>query len=248
MPTLSQFWTPSHIQDFSNDDSKQQALNTRWSTNLDGFIQQAIVGNPWNVLYASNQTSYFNPLTTDVPSGTSGYAQITWGAFPGRINAYFPELNPTQQIQLADAGYFVVDTTTGARSTFGTIPQDPFDPVTGEQVPYGPYGPRGFQDEYCEWSVTRDPVTNKIIRVDFTCENPEYWNTLWTVDLNRVLELYQSTLGKPQIKIEDLYLKDQEGHPVVDPSTGRPAYNPLNKWNSGTISSETQGGARKSVV
>jgi hypothetical protein len=30
---------------------------------------------------------------------------------------------------------------------------------------------------------------------------------------------------------------------VIDPSTNRPAYNPLNKWNSGTVASETFGGA-----
>src|SRR5262245_28188934 len=37
---------------------------------------------------------------------------------------------------------------------------------------------RDVQDEYCEWSVTRDPVTKKITRVTFTCEGPEYWQEL----------------------------------------------------------------------
>ena len=27
---------------------------------------------------------------------------------------------------------------------------------------------RNLQDEYCEWSVTRDPITRKITRVTFT--------------------------------------------------------------------------------
>lgn len=109
-------------------------------------------------------------------------------------------------------------------------------------MPYGPYGPRGWQDEYCEWSVTRN-AQGKIIRVDFVCENPEYWNSLWMIDPNRVLELYQSTLGKPQIRIEDLYLYDKDNKVVIDPSTGRPGYNPLNKWNSGTDSNDSAGGA-----
>ena len=30
-------------------------------------------------------------------------------------------------------------------------------------------------DEYCEWHVVRDPDTNKIVRVTFTSEPPEYW-------------------------------------------------------------------------
>src|SRR5438552_3613360 len=29
-------------------------------------------------------------------------------------------------------------------------------------------GSRNVQDEYCEWSVTRDPVSNKITKVTFT--------------------------------------------------------------------------------
>ena len=37
---------------------------------------------------------------------------------------------------------------------------------------------RDVQDEYCEWSVTRDPNTDKITRVTFTSEGPEYWTFL----------------------------------------------------------------------
>ncbi|WP_253817032.1 hypothetical protein [Myxococcus xanthus] len=116
---------------------------------------------------------------------------------------------------------------------FSDLPQIT-NPCTGDVSHYGPFGPRGWQDEYCEWSVERDSQGN-ILRIDFTCENPEYWNTLWAVDPNKVLELYRSTLGKRQIALEDLYL--------MAPSTGRPAYNPLNRWNSGPVSTASQGGA-----
>ncbi len=34
-------------------------------------------------------------------------------------------------------------------------------------------GDRNLQDEYCEWSVERDPQTRKIRRVTFTCEGPD---------------------------------------------------------------------------
>ena len=50
---------------------------------------------------------------------------------------------------------------------------------------------RDVQDEYCEWSVARDPATGKITRVTFTCESPEYWQFLAAVDPAKVLELYQ---------------------------------------------------------
>ena len=91
--------------------------------------------------------------------------------------------------------------------------------------------------------MVRDPSSNKILRVDIVCENPEYWNSLWLIDPSTVLQLYQTTLGKPQIQLADLYLVDDAGKPVIDPSTGRPAYNPLNKWNAGPVSTPVLGGA-----
>lgn len=98
-------------------------------------------------------------------------------------------------------------------------------------------------DEYCEWSVQRDPETNKILRIDFTCENPEYWYALWQIEPDQVLALYRSTLNKPNIQADDLCLKDGNGNRVLDSSTQRPVYNPLNVWNCGTAQNSTTGGA-----
>src|SRR5258706_14620994 len=50
---------------------------------------------------------------------------------------------------------------------------------------------RDVQDEYCEWSVIRDPNTDKITRVDFTSEGREYWQFLAAVDSARIVALYQ---------------------------------------------------------
>ena len=106
------------------------------------------------------------------------------------------------------------------------LPDDPWKP-------FGPRGPRGWQDEYCEWSVTRDPKTKKILSVMFTCENPDYWFTLWQVDPHVVLKIYRETIS-PKVKLVDLCLVDACGHLVINPLTGQPAYNPINKWNAGT--------------
>lgn len=235
MSTPFRFYTPAKQIDFPDKPDKQAALEAQWNTNLNGFTQQGITGNPWNATNASGITNYFNPLNTPIPQGAT-VANIIWLAFPGRIGYYFPKLSQQDQLSLADTGY---------RTNGQSFPPITQDPCTGQPInlPYGPYGPRGWQDEYCEWSVYRDPQTNKILRVDFTCENPEYWNTLWMIDPNRVLELYQSSLGKRQIRLEDLFLYDSNGKAVIDPSTGRPAYNPLNKWNFGPISTDTTGGA-----
>src|SRR5262249_42930948 len=50
-------------------------------------------------------------------------------------------------------------------------------------------GARGVQDEYCEWSVTRDGASQKIKSVTFTCEGPEYWNFLARQDPGKALAL-----------------------------------------------------------
>jgi hypothetical protein len=83
----------------------------------------------------------------------------------------------------------------------------------------------------------------KITRLHFTCENPEYYWTMWKIDPNKVLEIYRETLKNDNIQLEDLYLTDAEGNAVIDRTTQLPAYNPINKWNNGTEMKATSGGA-----
>ncbi|NOK05142.1 MULTISPECIES: hypothetical protein [Myxococcus] len=241
---VHRFLAPANQIDFPEDPTAQKKLNEAWNFNLTGFTDQGITGNPWNMSNSANNTWYFNPAQTDTAQGS--YAAIQWNAFPGRLGFYFGGQGGTNAkglvlpeedlLALADTGR------TKDGTPFSDLPQIT-NPCTGDVSHYGPFGPRGWQDEYCEWSVERDSQGN-ILRIDFTCENPEYWNTLWAVDPNKVLELYRSTLGKRQIALEDLYLMDPStGRPVEDPSTGRPAYNPLNRWNSGPVSTASQGGA-----
>jgi hypothetical protein len=237
MPVLNQFSPPAKQNDFPNDPAKEEEFRSLWNSNVNGWTQQAIVGNPWNVEYGAHQTFYYNPLDTDMPDGATP-VQISWIAFPNRIIYYFSSFTPDQQWEFADLGYLSDGTSIPQIPTSDAVCAGASTPT----IPYGPYGPRGWQDEYCEWSVTRDPQTNKITRIDFTCENPEYWFTLWRVDPETVCELYRSTLNNQNVRVEDLYLYFN-GSPVIDPTTGLPAYNPLNKWNSGTVSTSEAGGA-----
>jgi hypothetical protein len=78
---------------------------------------------------------------------------------------------------------------------------------------------RDLQDEYCEWSVTRRP-DGKITRVTFTCEGPEYWQSLAQTVPDTVVELYQQHIS-PAVQHSDLF--DASG-----------AYLPRNKWNDTT--------------
>lgn len=79
---------------------------------------------------------------------------------------------------------------------------------------------RDLQDEYCEWSVERDEQTDKITRITFTCEGPEYWEFLANSAPDVALDLYQKFVSS-DVQLEDLFL-----------SNGR--YNSRNRWNNST--------------
>jgi hypothetical protein len=220
-----QFRTPAAVRDFADDPVKQQQLDNLWSNNLDGFTQQGMVGNLWNATNTPETTNYFNPKE-GIPEGENlGPVAVEWSAFPGRLAYNFPSATQKQLNQMADNGVIT-----------NLISSAPCDSTAPINAPYYPYGPRGWQDEYCEWAVTRN-ASGKITRIDFTCDNPEYFNTLWQVDPNKVLEIYQTTLNKPQITLADLTLPN-----AFDPETGKTFYNPLNVWNSGSVSDVKTGG------
>jgi hypothetical protein len=260
MPVLNRFSTPARQNDFPNDPTLWEQMQSLWNTNVDGINQQAVLGNPWNDQFTSPQNWWFHPLTTNVPE-TANVAAITWTAFPNRLVTYFGSAaagtvypNPYNfdiltLFAMADTGQY----------QGGPFPQIPADRCHGPNggpdwartlQPYGPFGPRGWMDEYCEFSVTRRASDNKIVRVDFTCENPEYWYTLWRVDPATAAKVVEETLNANltsgpgiTVTVDDLTLFDPvSGQPVIDPSTGLPAYNPLHKWNNGTASERVWAG------
>lgn len=96
------------------------------------------------------------------------------------------------------------------------------------------------QDEYCEWRVTPVPTApDKILKVTFTCEGPEYWQALAggpsiydeegqspsdfgaTGDSDLLVQLYRELLGDQTIQKKELFY---ENNPTV--------YNPWNVWNT----------------
>jgi hypothetical protein len=248
------FGTPAFIQDLADQPQLQNELNGLWNANIEGWVQQAMPAAP---------SFYYDPASTPIPSGSPALP-VSWSAFPGRLLQYcsatppVPPPNPyrlsaTQVYSLADTGGY---SNGGTPAVLPQIPQV-FCPEANWSGPlrnYGPYGPRGWLDEYSEWSVTRDQSGN-ILRVDFCCENPEYWYSLWIVSQNRVVELYNEILNyqvpadrKVTVTLDDLVLKDRDGIIVIDPGTGRSAYNPLNKWNSGPIAVRTAGNMKGGAI
>lgn len=249
---LTRFTTPAFNNDFPDDPAMYEQLATLWSQNVDGFTQQAICGTPWNMLFQSQQTSYFNPLVTPIPGASPGPVDVAWIGFPNRLIQYLgQQQTPKNPYELPQATLNAIADNGGLQPYQIPVTRCPQADWTGSLQPYPPYGPRGWLDEYCEFAVTRDE-NNNILRIDFTCENPEYYQTLWRISPQKVADVYQSALnhGAPPerqvtVTIADLQLVDpSSGQPVIDPQTGRPAYNPLNKWNSGTIEVRSGGSAQ----
>ncbi len=224
MPVLSQFTTPAHqsAQDFAGQSPSQQAeFEQAWSDFVNTSIEAARLGNPWSALNDSPRALYFNPLGTSLD--VSAPVPVQWVAFPNRVNeSLFPQYGLEQRWLLADLGVQNLQSPAHPCAAPPQVPQ-----------PFDPHGPRGWQDEYCEWAVTRD-ATGNLTSVMFTCENPEYWFLLWNVNPDLVVTLYQQVLGTSEVVKADLCLLDANGNAVIDPQTQRPAYNPINKWNSGT--------------
>ncbi|MDO5980568.1 hypothetical protein [Flavivirga spongiicola] len=80
---------------------------------------------------------------------------------------------------------------------------------------------RGNQDEYCEWEVVRDQVDNKIIRVTFTTETPDYFEFLFNNDPKLLLDIYHKHVST-KVKIGDL-------------TSGNGKYKRINIWNTPEI-------------
>lgn len=227
MAILERYDTPGFVVDFPHSPGRQSAMNALWSANVARWAASSQIGDVYDRINYGPRPAFYNPLVTDTPSGAT-IGTITWNAFPGRFAALFPS-DSSEWAEWSD---------------YGNMPEPTLDLCSGTTVPAAPYtptGPRGWQDEYCEWSVTRN-AANKITSVMFTCENPEYWLTLWALDPDTVLARYRS-LVSPRVRLIDLALKDSSGNPVIDATTGRWAYNPLNPWNNGTHSMPDRGGA-----
>lgn len=251
--------TPAQVEDFPNNRSFQDKMNTLWDQGLDAANQASIVSNPWTATNQAPCDWYVNRKKVPFPLAAHIVEPVFWTAFPNRLKLYFSQaakspyaFTDEQVLHLADFGD--VDYS-------GDIPKEPSNDGLPFKIPsqtcpqmsweqprskwkgYDPYGPRGWLDEYCEWAVNRNQ-DGQITCINFTCENPEYWYTLWKVDPQKVTDLYNELLNTDtRITVADLQLKDAQDNVVIDPFTNSPAYNPLNKWNRGTIATGTGGGA-----
>ncbi|QLH38125.1 MAG: hypothetical protein HWD60_02895 [Defluviicoccus sp.] len=202
------FSTPAFVGDLD------EAGRAQWSVSLQRWFQDAAGRLP-------DGHRFFNVVDNPVPKNAPT-ALIPWNAFPRKFALRWPD-----------------DVETRWKTAENVVTRDMNNRPAGYYLP-NPDGsfryaelPFRDQDEYCEWRRFYDPVTNRLKRIVFTCENPEYWTTLAERDPDTLLKLYRD-LVDPEVALEDLFFQEDvfvagEGN---KPINMRGRYNPLNKWNT----------------
>ncbi len=195
---------PADIDDFkSTITSTPQALRDAWSATVDDLMR------------SYDQGLFFNSTTDTSPGTPAEPPGITWNAFPLALEKIFSAF-PSPQARAAALKY---------AETRRPLPVKRED--TGAQV-------SGFvqrrQDEYCEWFIYL--VNNRVTRISFTCENPEYWEFLFSKDPALVVSLYNDILGRTDVVESDLAWPWDV---TVGDAVGqykKSTYNRYNKWNT----------------
>ncbi len=178
--------------------------NDAWSEAISFYFDRAIQSTETKV--GAGKSQYYNPTKTDTDD-KSALADITWIGFPKVLLQKHPGDRLAALKEAEDLN---------SSSTISP----------GRTIKFRP------QDEYLEWFVTRDRATNKIIRVTFTCEGPEYWTALAqgypndydgprnagaVGDQQKLLALYRQYIS-PEVQMKDLFHNGQ--------------YDVWNKWNT----------------
>jgi hypothetical protein len=224
MGLLERFEPPAFLPDFNTIPGQLEAWHRAVSSWFDAVVEmeRATIG-------AAPQ--YYNPASFD-PGGLLVEQAITWNAFPKELLRKFGR---DRALQLADALW--------PHEWYRRPPPDPGDAAGIDTAALSAifYRP---QEEYCEWRVTRDPITNKIQRITFTSEPPEYWQALFGIvpgdgipdatfpgDSDRLLSLYKGFLGH-EVTLEDLVAPSDliDGNGELVAKKGQ--YNIYNKWNT----------------
>lgn len=106
----------------------------------------------------------FHDGALPVPGRLAMDLPILWNAFPKKLLARFGR---DKAMVVADMLWPL-----GAGDKF-----DPLSPPSRGLIDRAQQWMRP-QDEYGEWRVERDPATQRMLRVTFTVESPEYWTAL----------------------------------------------------------------------
>lgn len=206
------FAPPANINDF--DENSQ--LSIKWNDFLFNRFTEEIIALE-NTLEddRSDMISFFNPQ--DPPEGNQLYRLVTWLGFPntqiiakGLEEALKASEDPIEVKRYAKNGNNYEEISIYVRA---------------------------FQDEYLEWAVHKDQKTGKIKEIIFTCEGPEYWDTI-SQDKDLLLKLYHKYVSE-DVQESDLFhttdiyrrIQNGESNDMYRLEAKKGDYNIWNKWN-----------------
>jgi len=265
---LKQFSTPAYINDVGDlPGETQQAFFDAWSDYISGWTDYSSrVNLEPEITNTIPGAYYYNPMYKAMDNPPT-VVPVRWNASPYRIRFYYQSQLQSlfkEKVTINSKKYSASDYALWQLTDMGPDAYQkkntsfiqnrlPLDLCSNtmkyDTTEFTPLGPRGWLDEYCEYAVKRTDTRisgtineNEIDWAIFTCENPEYYWTLWSISPESVLKIYRQTLSNPNIQLTDLYLLDENNQPVPLP-TGGYAYNPINKYNSGTVITDNSGGA-----
>lgn len=218
------FMPPANLKDFDRSTIKDK-LYQDWHDFIAGLMTLVDPTNGWPFTPAFFDPSH--PPVTQAPA----IAAPAWTGLPGTAL----RLNRMDVVQASRLVETPIDFGSGADPLLKNFPSY-FD--AQNHVFSAQYRP---QDEYLEWVSVKD-AEGIITEVLFTCEGPEYWQTI-AEDQDLLLALYQELLPdylkndpNTTIKKEDLlYPRDVwlggKLSPNQQPDGMVGGYNPYNKWN-----------------
>jgi hypothetical protein len=214
---------PASIDDFSRRPALAAALRAAWDQTVHGFIADTKNQNDPDLTISG---LFYDQLADNSGVPDPAPVGIPWNAFPQILTNWFATQPVANQEKLANEWAEKAITTS---TLFGLYRKDTTGQFVSIPITYR------RQDEYCEWFVER--VGNKIQRIYFTCEPPEYWEFLAQKDLTLVLELYREFLHNPAIQQSDLCwpydvysASDAQGKRTLLYAKG--GYNRFNEWNT----------------
>lgn len=249
---ITQFAPPAFLPDFvgipGQAEAWHQAVMAWFDTSINSELPK--VKDPKG---AAGRVQFYNPARLD-PGGSMVEQAIVWNAFPKEL---LRKYGRPEALRRADRLQPISQYSSRSAFQGPVLDQTLYRPLT----------------EYCEWHVVRDADTNKILRVTFSSEPPEFWQALFgdllqidsktsvqfPGDRQRVLALYRE-LVSPDVQMDDLIC--QETIQSADGSNVfaiKGQYDPWNKWNTthgimhlnappNSLSAEIQLGADATVL
>lgn len=253
------FQPPANLKDFDLSTTSRELLYDKWDERIQRSFDR--------VADRTKYPRFYNPL--NVPDGVTPLERsINWPGFP-RIYDNWADIegNPTLENfarvhraaevlrPLVSALFQVVDNNGVVIDQF--FQNTFFIPNSGRQMfPYDDSGvidqSGGFaleervQDEYLEWHVER--TGNKVTKITYTAEGPEYWDILANNDQTLALALYRKYISN-EVTSRDIFWQTNVAGPIIEIEAGNPnnqsvvgytpragwlkgEYNPHNIWNT----------------